>query len=651
MALWEYKVITSGKGGFATPALLESYLNQLGKEEWEIVEFRTQPDNVLAFNGLARRPTQRDWTLEAAAAAAAKVEADKLRAEFAAKYQAAASGSAPASDAPADSEAVNRDDSFRRPLDTEHDQDPYALDDSSTEEEEIPEDEQLPTFFEAVRPHMRRNQRGPGYAVGIDYLVKRFELLEEDLIGALKDCGFPIPEDEDDKPFYIEYDGDLYWLNTNRRGELWLNTREKPRPVFKSVKGTPISTEVVEEAISEEAKAAADERASRNDDRRNRGDRGDRRDDRRNRRGRDDRGGEAPQADKPAGEIFTPTSAPAAPVEAPATTEGAPAATDTPAPVAPAPAATPAPAAAPAVVITIPPGNPLLEKLRPLMRRSRGGLSGTISFLARAVHQSEADLIAALGEIGLRVSPGNGEKAPMVESDGLVYWLNRDGRGGVWINVRERREPRENKPASEASAPASAPGEAAQPAAEASAPAVVPTAVSEPVAPAPAETPVAPAAEAAPTEPVAEVIAFPKDGDADSATIIDPVPASSEALPELPDLSKLPGPLAAVRLFLKTTKTGGFAATVEALAQTLGKGEGEFVATLVDLGLKVPEKAREKPVFIEHAGEIYWFNKNAKGELWLNAKASKFAGEKEPKDDAAKARRPRRPRKSSDSAE
>ncbi|OQB89994.1 MAG: hypothetical protein BWX86_02322 [Verrucomicrobia bacterium ADurb.Bin122] len=161
----------------------------------------------------------------------------------------------------------------------------------------------------------------------------------------------------------------------------------------------------------------------------------------------------------------------------------------------------------------------------------------------------------------------------------------------------------------------------------------------------------APAAEAAPTEPVAEVIAFPKDGDADSATIIDPVPASAEALPELPDLSKLPGPLAAVRLFLKTTKTGGFAATVEALAQTLGKGEGEFVATLVDLGLKVPEKAREKPVFIEHAGEIYWFNKNAKGELWLNAKASKFAGEKEPKDDAAKARRPRRPRKSSDSAE
>ena len=47
-------------------------------------------------------------------------------------------------------------------------------------------------------------------------------------------------------------------------------------------------------------------------------------------------------------------------------------------------------------------------------------------------------------------------------------------------------------------------------------------------------------------------------------------------------------------------------------------------------GLKVPEKAREKPVFVEHAGEIFWLNKNAKDELWLNAKASKYADKAEP---------------------
>ncbi len=39
MALFEYKVITSGKGGFASPVLLEKFLNDLGKEDWEIIEF------------------------------------------------------------------------------------------------------------------------------------------------------------------------------------------------------------------------------------------------------------------------------------------------------------------------------------------------------------------------------------------------------------------------------------------------------------------------------------------------------------------------------------------------------------------------------------------------------------------------------------
>ena len=30
-------------------------------------------------------------------------------------------------------------------------------------------------------------------------------------------------------------------------------------------------------------------------------------------------------------------------------------------------------------------------------------------------------------------------------------------------------------------------------------------------------------------------------------------------------------------------------------------------------------------MFVEHAGEIFWLNRNAKGELWVNAKASKYA--------------------------
>ena len=87
--------------------------------------------------------------------------------------------------------------------------------------------------------------------------------------------------------------------------------------------------------------------------------------------------------------------------------------------------------------------------------------------------------------------------------------------------------------------------------------------------------------------------------------------------------------LAAVRLLLKATKTGAVAAKTGQLAEALAKSPDEVVATLVAAGLKVPEKAREKPVFVEHAGEIFWLSQNAKGELWVNAKASKFADRKE----------------------
>jgi hypothetical protein len=86
-------------------------------------------------------------------------------------------------------------------------------------------------------------------------------------------------------------------------------------------------------------------------------------------------------------------------------------------------------------------------------------------------------------------------------------------------------------------------------------------------------------------------------------------------------------------LLLKETKTGSIAAKVDRIGEQLGKPADDVLATLVGTGLKVPEKPREKPVFVEHAGEIFWLNKNAKGELWLNAKASKFAS----KDDDSEA--------------
>jgi hypothetical protein len=512
MSVWEYKVISSGKGGFATPAMLEKFLGELGRDEWEIIHYQSAPDNPLAFSGLARRPTQRDWTLEDAAAAAARAEAEKLRAEFAAKFE-AATRPAVAGDEKAPpsflEEKAAPDDGFRKPVDTSRDDDPEAPDEPKDEWDRLDaSEEDLPTFFDAMKPHLRRNQRGPGMSVGVDYLAKKWDQSEDDLKGALIECGFTLPEDEDSPVVHLEYDGDLYWLNINRRGELWINTKEKPRPMFRAVKGTRIEPPA-DEPKPEGATAGDQPPGKPHFEPKPRRD-------------------ERPKAD----------AAPAVP--------GAP----------------------------LPTGPELLAKIEPLMRRNRRGPggSGSASFLSRALKCAEADLMAGFATLGLVLPADPKDKPIFIEIGTDLWWLNQDNRGGVWINGREKQE-------GETVASASA-----------------------------AEKPVAPTAEAGASAPSAAA----------------PATAAEPAATPAPDAGPA-SPLAALRLLLKETKTGGVAAKIDRLAGEIGQPVEQLVATLTGAGLKVPEKAREKPVFVEHAGEIFWFNKNAKDELWLNAKASKFS--------------------------
>ncbi|HEX3731108.1 MAG TPA: hypothetical protein VHV47_14950, partial [Opitutaceae bacterium] len=394
MSVWEYKVISSGKGGFATPALLETFLNQLGKDEWEIIRFQSLPDNPLAFTGLARRPTQRDWSIEDAAAAAARTEADKLRAEFAAKFKEAGGGSSEEKPETIAAEKVEPKDDIRRLRDTESDLDPDAPEEGGEGDDwdKLSSGDELPTFFEAIRPHMRRNQRGPGLAVGVEYLAKKWDLTEKEVLGALTECGLSIPEDDDADPAYVEYDGDLFWVNANRRGELWINTKEKPRAMFRIAQGTPVAPEA--SAGPEAPAGEAEQHGGRRERDRDRG-RG---------RGRD-RDRDRPEE----------SSAPAGP---------------------PLEAGQPLPA-----------GPELLERLAPMMRRNRRGrgISGSTSFLARALKLQEADLIAAFGALGLAVPTGPEDKPAPLEFGNRLWWLNHDQRGGVWINGDDKGAPRDSE--------------------------------------------------------------------------------------------------------------------------------------------------------------------------------------------------------------
>jgi Ni/Co efflux regulator RcnB len=550
MSHWEYKVITSGKGGFATPALMEKFLNDLGKEEWEIISFHTPPDNPLAFHGLARRGTQREWTLDDATAAA-KAEADKVRAEFAAKFAGATFAKSEVDEPGAIAADPASPDGLRRLRDTENDNDPEALAEEAAEPDkkpgdwdEWPEEEDLPTFFEAVKPHMRRNQRGPGQAVAIDYLSKRWDQREDDIVGALVECGLTVPETDESAIDYFEFDGDLYWLNRNQRGQLFLNVREKPRPVFRIAQAKKLAAD--DPAAVELAAEAAAAAAKKPENENRRGDR-DRDRDRDRNRDRQPQGGE-PKA--------------AVPAEAAPTVPGEP----------------------------LPAGEALLDKIRPHMRRNRRGpgFSGSTGYLAKALKQPEADLVAALAGLGLVAAEQANAKPEPVEIGGNVYWLNKDGRGGIWINGHERRhgagpEGSAGEGGDAGNAPAPAADTAPAPGADTAAP--VPTATDTP----------------------AEQLA--------------PVPASAET-PASASAEAPAGPLAAVRALLTPAKRGsGFTGELSALAGSLNQSADALQATLVAAGFAIPADAEDKPVYVDLGEEGLWISRNAKdGTLWLNAK-------------------------------
>ena len=210
---------------------------------------------------------------------------------------------------------------------------------------------------------------------------------------------------------------------------------------------------------------------------------------------------------------------------------------------------------------------------------------------------SEADLLAGFTGLGLVLPPTPTDKPIEVEIGGDIWWLNQDSRGGFWINGREKRgdEKIEAPVAGSEVAKDAAPkteGEAAL------------------------ETSTAPETPAGQTAESAKSVELPLE------------PASTAAATYAPaGATEMAAIFAAIRSLLKETKTGSFAGKLDRVADEFGKNVDELTSALVGAGLKVPEKPREKPVFVEHAGEIFWFNRNAKGELWVNAKASKFANE------------------------
>lgn len=533
MANWEYKVISSGKHGMATMAALEQHLNELGQQQWEIINWHTAPDNPLLFTGLARRPILRDWKPDEMPAAQEAARIERV------------------------TEEAKEREAWRETLKEE-----LAFLADKEEEESDPEADRE-DLLDLLRPQMKRSQRGPGYVGSLGFLARKLEQDENDLLGALGEIGLALDEDPQAVPVAVAHDEEYFWLSKNQRGEVWLHCgpkapaakpaprpeRQRSAPRAETPEIEPGEPAVAAEEISSDAAvpAEADTTAPAPAPARERD-----REREREREPRREQNQRQPQQPRENG--------PAAP---------------------------------------LPEGETLLAKLRPMMRRNRRGRgwSGSTSYLSRALRHQEAELMEAFAKVGLTLPDDPQAKPVFVELNGFLYWLNRGQGGQTWINAREKRAGEQPGVGDEADAVAG--GEGEQPV-----PPAAPVAPSEPPAAAPAAIEGVAAAEGA-SEP--SVGTPPVEA---AATAAEPAAAADDSV------------FARIRPhFTKNKRGASFSAAPGALAETLGVSQADLVDALVKAGLSVPENEEAKPVFAEHAGEIFWFNRNAKDELWLNAKA------------------------------
>jgi hypothetical protein len=187
--------------------------------------------------------------------------------------------------------------------------------------------------------------------------------------------------------------------------------------------------------------------------------------------------------------------------------------------------------------------------------------------------------------VGFILPTGPNDKPAALDVGNWAYWLNQDGRGGLWINGRKRSDRDRGAPTPATSNSADAP------AAEAAAPGVASTSdVGTPAA-----APAAPAVSS-----VSSVASL-----------------SGKAL------------LADLRARLEAKPRGGAAASVADLASATGRSESDLLAALAASGLAAPAEPGDKSDSIDVAEDQFWLEKGAKdGVVRLQAKAKAKAKRK-----------------------
>ena len=230
----------------------------------------------------------------------------------------------------------------------------------------------------------------------------------------------------------------------------------------------------------------------------------------------------------------------------------------------------------------------LFDALQPFLRKNpRGDRSVDLDFLAKKFEQDPRELQTAFEECGLKVpEAGKGE---VVDHDGSLYWLERDQKGRIWINTRDKKfrtarstpvpaEAGESEPAPAGSGREPGPGFEPGPAFE-------PTRRAEPER----------AREPRPEHPRPERSAAAAP--ADTGTF-----------------------LGKIRSMMRRNRRGhGWSGSFQYLTKALKLDDAALLAKLGESGLRL--EGGDQPVMAVDGDFQFWLNKNHRGEIWINAEA------------------------------
>jgi hypothetical protein len=72
---------------------------------------------------------------------------------------------------------------------------------------------------------MAPKKRGEGVAAQVPEIAAKLEKTEEQLLALLATTGLDRPADPKAKPTFAEHGGEIFWLNLNAKGQLWLNAK------------------------------------------------------------------------------------------------------------------------------------------------------------------------------------------------------------------------------------------------------------------------------------------------------------------------------------------------------------------------------------------------------------------------------------------